>query len=226
MVDSPRNSQSRRSTTDHGMLKNRVSVAATIVAALFSFGAAMVGGQRGGASPAAGKDFPLPGGDLGNQRYSTLTRITPANVGRLGGAWMTHVMDGTPGSMQATPVVVDGVMYVSAGNTVLAIDAATGAVKWKHQPTGNTGRGANRGVVAADGKVFSAGGGNTLVALDQKDGSTVWTTTVGGERGTTQAPPIYYDGLVYTGVSGAKRACADSSARSTRRPASRRGASG
>jgi PQQ-dependent dehydrogenase (methanol/ethanol family) len=184
------------------MLKNRVSVAATIAAALFSFGAAVAGGQRGIAPAAAGRNFPLPGGDLGNQRYSTLTRITPANVGRLGGAWMTHVLDGTPGSMQATPVVVDGVMYVSAGNTVLALDAATGTVKWKHQPTGNTGRGANRGVVAADGKVFSAGGGNTLVALDQKDGSTVWTTTVGGERGTTQAPPIYYDGLVYTGVSG------------------------
>ena len=185
------------------MPRNRVSTIATIAASLFALSVALFAGQQRDASVAPGKDFPLPGGDLGNQRYSTLKRITPANVGRLGGAWMVHVLDGTPGNMQATPVVIDGVMYVATepGGGVIALDAATGAVKWKRRPSAGVGRGVNRGVVAADGKVFSSGGDNTLVALDQKDGSLLWTTKVGA-AGPTLAPPIYHDGLVYIGVSG------------------------
>ncbi len=184
------------------MLKHRVSVAATMAAALFSLSAAVVGGQRGAAVGPPGKDFPLPGGNLGNQRYSTLKQITPANIRRLGGAWTVHVLDGTPGNMQATPVVVNGVMYVAVpGGGVIALNAATGALKWKHEPLTNVGRGVNRGVTTADGKVFSSGGDNTIVALDAKDGSLLWTAHV-GEHGSTQAAPIYHDGLVYSGVSG------------------------
>ena len=115
---------------------------------------------------------------------------------------MVHVLDGTPGNMQATPVVVNGVMYVAVpGGGVIALNAATGALKWKHQPLPNVGRGVNRGVTVADGKVFSSGGDNTIVALDAKDGSQLWTANV-GEHGSTQAAPIYHDGLVYIGVSG------------------------
>jgi PQQ-dependent dehydrogenase (methanol/ethanol family) len=184
------------------MLKNRILGAATL-AGTFSLSAALLGGQRDDAVAAPGKDFPVPGGNLANQRYSTLKGITPANISRLGGAWMVHVMDGTPGNMQATPVVVDGVMYVAveAGGGVIALDAATGTVKWRRKPFENVGRGVNRGVAAADGKVFSSGGDNTLIALDQKDGSLLWKATV-GEHGPTLAPPIYHDGLVYIGVSG------------------------
>ena len=43
------------------------------------------------------RDFPLAGGNLTNQRHSTLTQITPADVARLGGAWMIHVADGQTG---------------------------------------------------------------------------------------------------------------------------------
>ena len=72
----------------------------------------------------------------GNQRYSSLAGITPANLKKLGGAWMTHIADGVNNSnLEATPVVVDGVMYLpGAAGTILAIDAATGAIKWKYQP--------------------------------------------------------------------------------------------
>ena len=151
------------------------------------------------------KDFPIFGGNLGNQRYSALTAITPANVTKLGGAWVVHIADGASGAnLEGTPVVTDGVMYLpGTAGTILALDAATGAVKWKYRPqTQGAGRGGtNRGVVAAEGKVFSTGGGNNLIALDQKTGALLWTTKV-GDRGATVAPALYYNGLVYMGVSG------------------------
>ncbi len=150
------------------------------------------------------KDFPVVGGNLANQRYSTLTRITPANIAKLGGAWMTHLANGASGSnLEGTPVVSDGIMYLpGVAGTILALDATTGDTKWKYQPApGGPRGGTNRGVVAAEGKVFATGGGNNLIALDQKTGELLWTTKV-GDRGTTVAPALYYGGLVYMGVSG------------------------
>src|SRR5579863_7643440 len=172
----------------------------TIAAALVAAPLFLIPAPAGpGWSAPPGKDFPLAGGNLGNQRYSTLSRVTPSNVAKLGGAWMVHVTDGAgAGSMEATPVVLDGVMYIPTNKAVMALDAATGAVKWKYAgPLSRT----NRGVVAAEGKVFSAGGGNTLVALDQKTGELIWTAKV-GDRGSTAAAAYYYDGLVFMGVSG------------------------
>src|SRR5262249_36579561 len=83
----------------------------------------------------AGKDFPVVGGNLGNQRYSSLAQITPSTVKRLGGAWMVHVEEGAAtNNMQGTPVVVNGVLYIgSESGKVLAIDAATGARIWTYQ---------------------------------------------------------------------------------------------
>jgi len=151
-----------------------------------------------------GNDFPVVGGNLANQRYSSLTGIAPSNISKLGGAWMVHVADGTSNAnLEGTPVVVDGVMYIpGAAGTILALDAATGAIKWKYQPQPGSGRGGtNRGVVVAEGKIFSTGGGNNLIALDRKTGALLWSAKV-GDRGTTVAPALYYGGLVYMGVSG------------------------
>src|SRR5262245_50782158 len=63
------------------------------------------------------KEWPVVGGDWGNTRYSPLAQITPANVKTLKGAWMTRLSSGFgPGfSQQATPVVKDGVMYLTTG---------------------------------------------------------------------------------------------------------------
>lgn len=152
----------------------------------------------------AQEDFPVVGGDLANQRYSSLTGITPSNIARLGGAWTVHVADGAANAnLEATPVVVDGTMYIpGTAGTILALDAATGAIRWTYHPPAGGGRGGtNRGVAVAEGKVFSTGGGNNLIALDQRTGELLWSTKV-GDRGTTVAPALYYGGLVYMGVSG------------------------
>ncbi len=152
----------------------------------------------------SGKDFAMVGGNFANQRFSSLTQITPANLSRLGGAWMVHTINQAGGqaggNMEAMPVVINGVMYVPTGaGGVLALDAATGAIRWKYQSP--TGGGTNRGVAVGEGRVYSSGGGNSLIAVDQETGELMWTAKV-GDRGTTVAPPVYYDGLVYMGVSG------------------------
>ena len=147
------------------------------------------------------RDFPVVGGNLGNQRYSALSRIDRASLPKLGGAWLVHLEDGTPrGNMQGTPVVVDGVMYIGSGSgSVFAVNAATGQRIWKFEsPFGGQ---TNRGVVAAGGLVFTGQSGARLVALDQKTGTLVWETRL-AERGGTPGVPMVYGGLVYMGISG------------------------
>ena len=157
-----------------------------------------------GTDPQApsGRDFATVGGNLANHRYSSLAKISKSNLSQLGGAWSIHLEDGkTPGTMQATPVVVEGVMFIVSGaGNIFAIDAATGAIKWKHETTLS---GTYRGVAVGDGKVFSGRRDNTLIALDQKTGALVWKTALADPaRGTTSAPAVYYNGLVYIGVGG------------------------
>ena len=99
----------------------------------------------------SGRDFATIGGNLANHRYSSLTRINKSTISKLGGAWTTHLEDGkTPGTMQATPIVVDGVMFIPSGaGNIFAIDAADGTIK-KHETTlGGTYRGSGW-----EGKVF------------------------------------------------------------------------
>src|SRR6478672_5156582 len=154
------------------------------------------------AQSPSGRDFASVGGNLANHRYSSLTRINKSNLSKLGGAWSIHLEDGkTPGTMQATPIVVDGVMFIASGaGNIFAIDAATGAVKWKHETAL---AGTYRGVAVGDGKVFCGRRDDTLIALDQKTGALLWKTSLADPaRGTTSAPATYYDGLVYIGVGG------------------------
>jgi PQQ-dependent dehydrogenase (methanol/ethanol family) len=171
-------------------------VSAAIAAALTIHAA-----DNPGQTP-SGRNFATPGGNLANQRFSSLKRITKSNIGRLGGAWSIHLEDGkVPPTMQATPIVVDGVMFVASGaGNIFAIDAATGAIKWKHETTLG---GTYRGVAVAEGRVFSGRRDNTLIALDQKTGAIVWKTQIADPaRGATSAPAVYHDGLVYIGVGG------------------------
>src|ERR1700751_3143159 len=82
----------------------------------------------------AGKEWLTIGGDWGNTRYSTLTQINRNNVKNLKGAWVVHLGSGLGSkySLEGTPIVKDGIMYVASGNDdVFAFDAKTGALIWE-----------------------------------------------------------------------------------------------
>ena len=114
------------------------------------------------------------------QRFSKLTGIEPANVSELGLAWFKPI--GGLERMQATPLVVDGVMYVNNGRSIVyALDAATGAELWSYDPEIDMGfmryawdRPTNRGLAVYKGRVYIATFDGRLVAIDANTGEEVW----------------------------------------------------
>jgi quinoprotein glucose dehydrogenase len=120
-------------------------------------------------------DWPAVGRDPGGARYSPLTQITADNVARLARAWTYHTgEEGT--QFQVTPIVVDGVMYVSTKRQrIVALNAETGVELWKYDPAVPGSR-QHRGVAYWPGEgaigpriVFGTGNGR-LIALDAKTG--------------------------------------------------------
>jgi quinohemoprotein ethanol dehydrogenase len=172
-------------------------------------------------------DWPLVGGDWGNTRYSTLARITPANVKTLKGAWMARLHSGFGAgfSQQGTPVVKDGVMYITTGEQeIFALNAKTGDLIWEYRTPTDPKTGDNkakRGIALGEGMVFGVESDirqpvpkegraeplTRLFALDQKTGKTLWKVELGQDvpkelRQYVAIPPLYYKGLVYMSISG------------------------
>lgn len=120
------------------------------------------------------------GRDFGKGHYSPLTQINTKTVGRLGFAWDYDTQ--TNRGLEATPIVVDGVMYTSgSGGKAFALDARTGKEIWKFDPKNDlrvTRRSCcdivNRGVAVWKGKVYVASFDGRLFALDAADGAVVW----------------------------------------------------
>src|SRR5258706_9607860 len=117
------------------------------------------------------------GRDYSNQRFSPLKQINKGNVKRLATAWTFK--SGVSSTFQTTPIVVDGVMYLSLPfNHVVALDARTGKELWRYKHTRRTEKmccgPANRGVAVAYGKVFLGTVDARLIALDQKSGKPLW----------------------------------------------------
>jgi glucose dehydrogenase len=123
-------------------------------------------------------EWPSFGRDYANQRFSPLIQINVNNVKNLRTAW--HYHSGVKAVFQATPIVVDGVMYVSLPfNHVVALDAKTGKEIWRyeHQRLKDWAMccgPANRGVAVGYGKVFIGTVDARLIALDAKTGKMVW----------------------------------------------------
>lgn len=145
------------------------------------------------------------------QRFSPLAQINADNVGQLELAWF-HDLDTNRGQ-EATPIVVDGVMYTStAWSKVVALDAASGQALWTYDPQvpGATAIKAccdvvNRGVAVYRGKVYLGTLDGRLIALDASSGKPVWSveTTEPKASYTITGAPRVVKGKVIIGNGGA-----------------------
>ena len=156
-------------------------------------------------APLPDTDWALHGNDYREQRFSPLQQINRDNVADLGLAWSFDMY--TERGVEATPLVVDGVMYVtSSWSMVYALDARNGELKWFFDPQVDRSflakgccDAVNRGVAYADGKVIVATYDGRLVALSAADGSVLWevqTTDREKSYTITGAPRIAGDKVV------------------------------
>lgn len=147
------------------------------------------------------------------QRYSPLDKINAGNVGTLGLAW-SYKVDVDRGA-EATPVVADGVMYTTgAYSIVYALDAKTGALRWKYDPQVKRAKSGNaccdvvnRGVAIGHGKVFVATFDGRVVAINANDGTKAWETDASDGSGRTFAltgSPLLIGTRVLVGSGGAE----------------------
>src|SRR4051794_430051 len=170
--------------------------------------------STGDLSKTAGDDWITNGGSTFNQRFSSLDEIDTSNVSQLRGVWLTHLRKSAEAakySAESQPIEYKGVIYVPTGeDDVFAVDASSGDILWQHQANLDQTISTvccgweSRGVAIGDGRVFIGQLDGKLVALDQKTGQVAWQTRVGQwEKGVTiTGAPLYYDGLVITGISG------------------------
>jgi alcohol dehydrogenase (cytochrome c) len=149
--------------------------------------------------------WPTYNGDPGGNRYTTLTQIDKTTVSRLAPKWMMTIPDA--GQLQGTPVVADGIMYVTAPNEAFALDAGSGRRIWhlkRPRTKGIAGGGANRGAAVAGERVFMVTDNAHLLALNRFTGDVLWETELADWRQNYAASsaPLPAGNLIVSGVSG------------------------
>ncbi len=154
-----------------------------------------------------------PGRTYSEQRFSPLQQIDASNVKLLGLAW-SYDLDTAHRGQESTPLVVDGVMYVtSAWSKVFALNAKTGALLWTYDPKvpGKAALNAccdvvNRGAAAWKGRIYSGTLDGRLIALDAATGKLAWEvmTVPEGARYTITGAPRVVKGMVLIGNGGAE----------------------
>ncbi|HET7086385.1 MAG TPA: PQQ-binding-like beta-propeller repeat protein [Rhizomicrobium sp.] len=161
------------------------------------------------ANPKPG-DWPTYHGKLSGNRYSELAQIKPGNIRNLSPKWMFPVPGQGAQALEVTPVVADGVMYVTRVNTVIALDARSGRRIWQYsrpaskELVGDAAGGINRGVAVLGDRVFVVTDNAHLLALHRVNGALLWDSEMADSRkhyGATSAPLVVGD-LVISGVSG------------------------
>ncbi len=175
-------------------------------------GAAAVGGTRLAAADAEPGEWMSHGRTYGEQRFSPLSQISAETVGKLGLAWFADL--DTDRGQEATPLVADGVLYVSTSwSKVKAFDAATGKALWSYDPEvpGEWAANAccdvvNRGVALWEGKVYVGSLDGRLIALDAATGKEVWdVNTIDRTKPyTITGAPRVVKGKVLIGNGGAE----------------------
>jgi quinohemoprotein ethanol dehydrogenase len=133
---------------------------------------------------ASGENWFLKGGNFHGEHYSPLTQVSDENIGDLGLAWATDLP--VPAGISATPIVVDGVVYLSgAYSVVFAIDAEDGRILWSfdpdvrqafvNDPSMSWSARVNRGVAVWKGMVFATTADCRLIGIDAATGKERWS---------------------------------------------------
>jgi alcohol dehydrogenase (cytochrome c) len=147
-------------------------------------------------------------GDYSGRRYSALSQITPENVPQLRAQWVFHsrISD----RMEVTPVVVNGLMFVTSANDVFAIDAKNGRVVWHYARPITDGliddasRHISRGVAVWRNRIYRETDNAHLICLDARSGNLLWDVAYADwnpNYGATSAPLIVKDKVI-VGTSG------------------------
>jgi alcohol dehydrogenase (cytochrome c) len=197
----------------------RLVTAVLLVAVI---GLVLVGAQESGAPDVKYQDL-LDGlkhpsqwltysGDYNGQRHSPLKQITPANVARLTAQWTYQTGTTARGrGFEATPLVLDGVVYVTGPNNFAwALDARTGRPFWQYRRdlpndlTYGASAPVNRGFGVFGDKLFMVTLDAHLLALDMKTGTVVWDVVLADYKigySATLAPLVIKDKVI-VGISG------------------------
>ncbi|RIW18240.1 PQQ-dependent dehydrogenase, methanol/ethanol family [Algoriphagus lacus] len=162
------------------------------------------------------KDWLTLGGNQMMQHFSPLSQINKENVKDLGFAWeydASTYIGNVPRGLEATPIVVDGIMYTSGPwGAVYALDAKTGKELWTYKPKVDASYGrraccdvVNRGLAVWEGKVYVGTLDGYLVSLDAENGKEVWRVDTFTDRTkayTITSPPHVAGNIVMIGNSG------------------------
>jgi alcohol dehydrogenase (cytochrome c) len=155
-----------------------------------------------------GENWPSYNGDYTGRRFSRLREINRTNVAQMRAAWVFH--PGNSQRLEATPVVIRGVMYVTSANDVFALDARTGRTLWHYSRPVSSGllddaaAHKNRGVAVWDHFVYSETDDAHLLCLDARSGNLLWDVQYADKvkhYGATSAPLIVKDEVI-VGTSG------------------------
>ncbi len=170
--------------------------------------AAEVSSARITAAASEPQNWLTYGGAYNSQRYSALTQITPANVGKLKSQWV--LQDNVIGVWQSNPLVIDGVMYVTQRpNDVIALDAKTGKVFWQYRYTPSADAKVccgsnNRGVAMLGDTLYMGTLDAHVVAIDARTGTRLWDKALADLNlgySITMAPLVVKDEIV-VGLGG------------------------
>jgi len=155
-----------------------------------------------------GENWPSYNGDYTGRRFSSLHEINRTNVAKLRAAWVFH--PGPTQKLEATPVVIRGVMYMTASNDVFALDAGTGRALWHYARPISSGliddaaAHKNRGVAVWEDSVYVETDDAHLLCLDARSGNLRWDVQYADKvkhYGATSAPLVVRDQVI-VGTSG------------------------
>ncbi|HUA88229.1 MAG TPA: PQQ-binding-like beta-propeller repeat protein [Steroidobacteraceae bacterium] len=158
------------------------------------------------AAQAAQNGWPTYNGDYGASRFSPLKQLNRGNAADL--RVLCEITLGDQGIFQAGPVVIGDTLYVTTIHTLVALDASSCKLRWRHafEPEGDEPLPANRGAAFLDGRVFRGTGDGWVIALEAASGRELWKVRAADPAAGEflSMAPIAWNGLVFIGPAGSE----------------------